>query len=44
MRNLLAKPNKENITTFVFSSSLVFIGIDLFANTFLNINFTRFTK
>ena len=44
MRNLLVKPNKENITTFVsLGSSLVFIGfIDLFANTFLNINFTRF--
>ena len=36
MRNLLVKPNKENITTFVsLGSSLVFIGfIDLFANTF----------
>ena len=44
MKNILIKPNKENLTSFVIlGSSLVFIGfLDVLVNTFLNLNFTGF--
>ena len=44
MKNILIKPSKENLSTFVsIGSFLVFISfVDLLANTFLNINLTDF--
>ena len=44
MKNILIKPNKENLTSFVILGSfLVFIGfLDVLVNTFLNLNFTGF--
>ena len=44
MKNILIKPNKENLTSFVtIGSSLVFIGfLDVLLSTFLNLNFTSF--
>tara|TARA_A100001011_G_scaffold377697_1_gene441673 strand:+ start:1103 stop:2359 length:1257 start_codon:yes stop_codon:yes gene_type:complete len=44
MKNILIKPNKENLTIFVtIGGFLVFIGlIDVLASTFLRINFTGF--
>ena len=44
MRNLLIKPNKENLKTFVIVGSfLIFISfIDVLFNTFFEINFTGF--
>ncbi len=44
MKNILIKPTKENLTSFVtIGGFLVFIGfIDVLANTFLNLNFTSF--
>ena len=44
MKNILIKPNKENLTSFVtIGGILVFIGFfDVLANTFLNINLTDF--
>jgi len=44
MKNILIKPSKENLSTFVsLGSFLVFISfVDLLANTFLNINLTDF--
>ena len=44
MKNILIKPNKENLTNFVILGSfLVFIGfLDVLVNTFLNLNFTGF--
>ena len=44
MKNILIKPNKENLTSFV-SLGIIFISIsliDILAYTFLNINFTGF--
>ena len=42
MKSILAKPNKENLTTFVsIGSILILIGFtDFLVNTFLNINLT----
>ena len=44
MKNILLKPSKENLTTFViFGSFLIFVGFfDVLANTFFNLNFTDF--
>ena len=44
MKNILIKPNKENLTSFVtIGSSLVFIGfLDVLLSTFLNLNLTSF--
>ena len=44
MKNILIKPNKENLTNFVILGSfLVFIGfLDVLVNTFLNLNLTSF--
>ena len=44
MKNILIKPNKENLKNFVtIGGFLVFISfIDVLANTFLNLNFTGF--
>ena len=44
MKNILIKPNKENLTRFVtIGGILVFIGFfDVLVNTFLNINLTDF--
>ncbi len=44
MKNILVKPNKENLTTFVtLGSFFVFIGlIDLLGNTFFDLNLTFF--
>ncbi|MDC3127524.1 amino acid ABC transporter permease [Candidatus Pelagibacter bacterium] len=44
MRNILIKPTKENLTSFVTTGSfLIFISfIDVLGNTFLNVNFTSF--
>ena len=44
MKNILIKPNKENLTSFV-ALGIIFISIsliDILAYTFLNINFTGF--
>ena len=44
MKNILIKPNKENLTSFV-AFGIIFISIsliDILAYTFLNINFTGF--
>ncbi len=44
MKNLLIKPNKENLTNFVsLGSILIFISIfDVILNTFFNLNLTNF--
>ena len=44
MKLNLAKPNKENLNTFVtLGSVLILVGFfDFLANTFLDLNFTRF--
>ena len=44
MKNLLIKPNKDNLTTFVsLGSVFVFIALfDILANTFLDLNLTGF--
>ena len=44
MKNILIKPNKENLTKFVtIGGSLIFISFfDVLVNTFLNLNFTSF--
>ena len=44
MKNLLIKPSKENLTSFVtFGSLLIFVSFfDVLANTFFNLNFTAF--
>ncbi len=44
MKNILIKPTKENLTSFVLVGSfLIFIGfLDVLANTFLNLNLTSF--
>ena len=44
MKNILIKPNKENLTRFVtIGGILVFIGFfDVLVNTFFNINLTDF--
>ena len=44
MKNLLIKPNKENLTTFVsLGSFFIFIGlVDILSYTFLDLNFTAF--
>ena len=44
MKNLIIKPNKENLALFVsLGSFFVLIGlVDLLAYTFLNLNFTAF--
>ena len=44
MKNILIKPNKENLTSFV-ALGIIFISIsliDILAYTFLNVNFTGF--
>jgi len=44
MKNILLKPSKENLTSFVtFGSFLIFVSFfDVLANTFFNLNFTAF--
>ena len=44
MKNIIIRPNKENLTAFVYAgSSFIFIGLlDIFLNTFFNINFLGF--
>ncbi len=44
MKNIIIKPNKENLTSFVsFGSIFIVFGlIDILAFTFLNLNFTSF--
>ena len=44
MKQILIKPTKENLTTFVtLGGVLVLIGlVDVLANTFLKLNFTAF--
>ena len=44
MKNILLKPSKENLTSFVtFGSFLIFFSFfDVLANTFFNLNFTAF--
>ena len=44
MKNILIKPTKDNLTSFVtLGGFLVFISFfDVLANTFLNLNFTSF--
>ena len=44
MKNILIKPTKENLTSFlIIGGFLVFVSfIDVLANTFLDLNFTGF--
>ena len=44
MKNILIKPTKENLSSFVFTGSfLIFISfVDVLSNTFLDLNFTSF--
>ena len=44
MKNLLIKPNKENLKNYVTVGALfIFIGLmDILLNTFVKLNFTSF--